>query len=115
MQGFKTVNIDISGKALKELENKRIEAKNKLKDVSLTFKEHYKLCIQAGFTPDEAYQKIKDFIDRSIMNGKYKTVEIEENVFGVFEDGKLICRVYKIGDEYYTPPDSIQIDRLCEE
>jgi hypothetical protein len=115
MEILATVKVDISKESLQEIENRKIEAKNKLNDDNLTFKEHYKLCIQAGFTPDETYQKIKDFIDKNIINGKYETVEMEENVFGIFEDEKLICRTYKIGNEYYTPPNSIQIQGLYKE
>lgn len=112
---LKTVTVDISKESLQKIKNKETEAKNKLNDDNLTFKECYKLCIQAGFSPEETYQKLKNFIDHNIINDKYKTFEMEENVFGVFEDKKLICRVYKIGNEYYTPPDSIQIHGLYEE
>lgn len=114
MEILTTVRVDISKESLQEVEKRKIEARNKLKDVNLTFEEYYRLCIQADFSVEETYQKIKDFIAYNIINDKYKTVEIEENIFGVFEDKKLICRVYITENECYIPPDSIQLSKLID-
>lgn len=109
------VNIDISKESLQEIENKRIDAQNKLHDENLTFKEYYNLCIRARMSSKEILEGLKCFIINKINNRKYKVYETLKDTFEIYEEENLICRLYKIKDQYYISPNSIQIHGLYEE
>lgn len=112
---LKTINLGISEESLQNIKNERIEYKNKLNNDNLTFKEYYNLCIKARMSSKETLEGLKNFIVNKINNGVYKIFEINKDAFEVFEAENLICRLYKICDIYYIPPDSIQIHGLYQE
>jgi hypothetical protein len=100
---MRTVTVEIENYNTKSID----DVIKDLENPNLSFKEYYNLCIKAQLTNEEIYNRLKCFITSNINTGKYIIFETEKDIYEVYENEKLICRMYKIKNEYYISPNSM--------